>query len=272
MEKFNLNWHTFLPHVNDTYKELFETKKFSDVTLISDDLHQFKAHKFILSSCSVLFQSLLGNYEVVSPFLYLRGVSHQELESILQFIYLGVATSHQERMNIFLDVAQDLQIKEIGEGKESVENVELPSSKAPFPVDKEEVQSNHNEGEYFEADTVISNTNQSEWSCGLCDKKLTTRKGLLQHVESKHRGKKYLCHQCDHQATNSSNLKLHVKKVHEGLRYPCNHCEFKAAQSNILKIHVESIHLGIKYPCKFCDFKATRADTLKYHLAKFHED
>ena len=123
-----------------------------------------------------------------------------------------------------------------------MENVELPSFQVSFPEDTKEEQSNHDDGGNLEAETVIAKTNQSEWSCGLCDKKLTTRKGLLQHVESKHRGKKYLCHQCDHQATNSSNLKLHVKKVHEGIRYHCIDCDFKATRSNILKRHVESIH------------------------------
>ena len=237
-----MTWYTFLPHIKDSFKELFESKKFSDVTLISDDQHQFKAHKFILSSCSAMFQSLLESDEVVSPFIYLRGVNHQELESILQYIYLGVATFHQERMNIFFAVAQDLQIKEIGEGKISVENVELPSFQVSFPEDTKEEQLNHDEGGDFEAETVIAKTNQTEWACGLCDKKLTTRTGLLYHVQSKHRGKKYPCHQCDHQATNSSNLNLHVKKVHEGIRYHCIDCDFKATRSNILKRHVESIH------------------------------
>ena len=242
MEKSNMTWYTFLPHIKDSFKELFESKKFSDVTLISDDQHQFKAHKFILSSCSTMFKRILENGDILTPYIYLRGVNHQELESILQFIYLGVATFHQERMNIFLGVAQDLQIKEIGEGKESVENVELPSFQVSFPEDTKEEQLNHDEVGDFEAETVIAKTNQSEWACGLCDKKLTTRTGLLYHVQSKHRGKKYPCQQCDHQATNSSNLNLHVKKVHEGIRYHCIDCDFKATRSNILKRHVESIH------------------------------
>ena len=109
------------------------------------------------------------------------------------------------------------------------------------PRSKEE-HSNHDERGNFEAETVIAKTNQSEWACGLCDKKLTTRTGLLYHIQSKHKGKKHPCQQCDHQATNSSNLNLHVKKVHEGIRYHCIDCDFKATRSNILKRHVESIH------------------------------
>ena len=35
------------------------------------------------------------------------------MESILEFMYLGVATLYQERMYEFLDVAKNLQIKDI---------------------------------------------------------------------------------------------------------------------------------------------------------------
>merc|ERR1712189_167776 len=135
MEKFNLTWHTYQPHINNSHKELYETKKFSDVTLVSDDHQQFKAHKFILSSSSTMFQSILSDDNAVAPFIYLRGVNHHELESILQFIYLGEATFNQERMNILLDVAQDLQIKEIGENKQSEQYDELPSSQEPSKVE-----------------------------------------------------------------------------------------------------------------------------------------
>ena len=37
------------------------------------------------------------------------------MESILEYMYLGVATFYQERMNEFLNVAQNLEIKEISE-------------------------------------------------------------------------------------------------------------------------------------------------------------
>merc|ERR1712189_132104 len=127
MEKFNLTWHTYQPHINNSYKELYETKRFSDVTLVSDDHQQFKAHKFILSSSSTMFQSILGDDDAAASCIFLRGVNHLELESILQFIYLGKATFYQERMNILLDIAHDLQIKEIGENKLIEQYDELPS-------------------------------------------------------------------------------------------------------------------------------------------------
>ena len=40
------------------------------------------------------------------------------MESILEFMYLGVATFYQERMNEFLNVAKNLEIKEISKDVE----------------------------------------------------------------------------------------------------------------------------------------------------------
>ena len=45
--------------------------------------------------------------------MYLRGIQFCELESIMQFIYLGEATFFEERMDEFLVVARLLEIKEL---------------------------------------------------------------------------------------------------------------------------------------------------------------
>ena len=64
----------------------------SDVTLVSDDKIPFFAHKYVLSASSPVFKTVLLNKSQSNPLIYLRGVIHQELESILQFIYLGEAS------------------------------------------------------------------------------------------------------------------------------------------------------------------------------------
>ena len=112
-DKFNLTWHTFQTHTNELLSELYTSTIFSDVTLVCDDHLQLKAHKFVLNACSSMFRNILEN-NIPSPVIYLRGVAKEEMGSILQFMYLGEATLHQERMNEFMKVARDLDIKEIG--------------------------------------------------------------------------------------------------------------------------------------------------------------
>ena len=60
---------------------------------------------------------------------YLRGIKSYELESILQFMYLGEGRFYHERMREFIKVAQDLEVKEISDG------VELPSEEAEETVE-----------------------------------------------------------------------------------------------------------------------------------------
>ena len=51
-EKYNLNCDTFSDHLKLMFKDLYQEGSHSDVTLVSDDQTQFKAHKIVLSACS----------------------------------------------------------------------------------------------------------------------------------------------------------------------------------------------------------------------------
>ena len=55
MKEINFKWNQFDAHNTELLRTLLETKRFSDVTLVSDDQHQIKAHKFILSASSSIF-------------------------------------------------------------------------------------------------------------------------------------------------------------------------------------------------------------------------
>ena len=69
----NLNWQSFSSNFARFSKELLCDDKLADVTLVSEDLIQYQAHKIILCSCSELFRSLLVNNPHPNPMLYLKG-------------------------------------------------------------------------------------------------------------------------------------------------------------------------------------------------------
>ena len=48
---------------------------------------------------------------VQNPAIYLRGVRHEDIKNILEFMYLGEVSVAQEDLDSFLSVAQDLCIK-----------------------------------------------------------------------------------------------------------------------------------------------------------------
>ena len=121
-EKFNLTWHTYTDHLREMLHDMMSSNELTDVTLVSEDKKKFKAHKVVLSACSSVFKSIISDTFLSSPIIYLRGIQSFEIESILQFIYLGEATFYQERMNEFINVAKSLEIKEISKDIEIPEN------------------------------------------------------------------------------------------------------------------------------------------------------
>ena len=112
-ERFNLSWDSHTTHLREMLHSMLRSNELTDVTLVCDDKTQFKAHKIVLSACSSVFRSIIIGLPQNNSVIYLKGINHQEMESILEFMYLGVATFYQERLNEFLNVAKSFEIKEM---------------------------------------------------------------------------------------------------------------------------------------------------------------
>ena len=123
-EKLHLGWENFSKHQLLFLKYLYQEGQYSDVTLVSDDQTQFKVHKIVLSASSTVFKNIIDNNPTPHSLIYLRGIKSCELESILQFIYLGEARFYQERLGDFIKVAKDLEVEGISDGVESPEENE----------------------------------------------------------------------------------------------------------------------------------------------------
>ena len=257
-EKFNLTWHTFSVHGQELFKNLLETQELTDVTLISDDQHQYKVHKFILSACSTVFRTILRSNPLNSS-IYLRGIHHEELESILQFIYLGEASFYHERMNEFLNVAKNLDIKEIGktvfnEDEDNEVEDQNQSFEQEDPVESDYSESND---EAILSRTTSENQNKySSYSRTLDDQKPEV--------------KKYPCQQCEYQANQLGHLKHHIKVKHDGFKYQCQQCDYQTSWTKNLRQHIKVKHEGIKYQCQQCDFQAKYPTGLQYHVKSKH--
>ena len=114
MQKYTLTWRSYSDHLRETLKEMMTTTEFADVTLVTDDKQQIRAHRNILSAASPVFKNILQlDRKNVNPVIYLRGIKHSEMESIMQFIYLGEARFYEERMSEFIAVFKNLEIKDL---------------------------------------------------------------------------------------------------------------------------------------------------------------
>ena len=110
---YNLSWHTFTTHLSEVSRELYRDKYFSDITLVSDDLRTVPAHRIVLSAASPVLKKLLMINPTVQTQLFLKGIKHQQLDSVLKFIYHGEVQVPSNEIDSFLRAGSDLEIPEL---------------------------------------------------------------------------------------------------------------------------------------------------------------
>ena len=83
MFQYEISWNSFQAHLASHQSQLFEDKMFADVTLVTDDMTSYKAHKTVLSGASDLFKNLFMLDTSSQPLIFIRGVQNRELEGLL---------------------------------------------------------------------------------------------------------------------------------------------------------------------------------------------
>ena len=285
-ENYNLTWHNYSDHLKNMMKELMMNDDYSDVTLVTEDKKYLKANVYVLSACSPVFKEIFKRDKNSSSIMYLRGIHFPEMESILQFIYLGNATFYEERMDEFLAVAKLLEIKELC----NAENLIMQDRYAPTndeqykkPLQNDFVPPTNKVEEQTENTEVFKNyVNQKRkrepvgpigrYECKTCQKKFMYQSHLNRHIQSKHEGVKYSCDKCDYQATQPHHLTTHFQSKHEDIRYACDECDYKATHKGALTRHIQSQHEGVMYTCDKCDYQVARQDNLTRHIQLKHDD
>ena len=126
-----LRWNNFQSSLATTLEILWDEESFCDVTLFCGG-QEIRAHKVVLSACSMMFKSLLKNNICQHPIIILHDVSLRILEAILQFIYKGEVNIEQDQLKSLLRAASLLQIRGlagIAENEVDLENQPLTKPK-----------------------------------------------------------------------------------------------------------------------------------------------
>ena len=90
--------YIYSDHLRKMLNDMMTSSEFADVTHVTDDKLQIRAHRSILSACCPVFKNILQlDSNIVHPIIYLRGIQYSEMEPILQFIYQGKARFCEER-------------------------------------------------------------------------------------------------------------------------------------------------------------------------------
>ena len=279
-----LEWSDFRKNLAISLQELHSEKKFSDVTLVSEDKTQFQAHKTVLAACSPILKNMLLDSQDSHTWLYLTGVYHEEVQALLDLMYMGDTKMEQRMTKEFMELVTALGLKELTEECAESEAVFF----SPSPIVKLECEPSHTEEIMFKEEPVdddnwnISNSNEDdnqscadlskpEYKCDVCDKVFNKRPSMMLHKKVKHEGVRYACDQCDYQATQMTSLKTHKKSKHEGVKHKCDQCDYTAKQQSDIRKHRQFVHEGVRHYCDQCNYEGTTQGNLKKHKQAVHE-
>ena len=283
-EKFKVNWKSFSDHVSDMMVEMMRSSDLTDVTLVTDDKKQFRAHKFVLNSCSPVFRSIIASSHGKDANIYLRGIQHEEISSLLEFMYTGKASVTHERINEFLNVAKNLEIKELSAGVQTFNNSNLPKFEEErnvgndimdtFMLPVAEVKENRKVLEYF--------SNGEKPTKGgpiyIEDKRQEPKMKQKMSPEIEYKSHNSIpeeqslkCKECSKEFSNKEILTKHFAAIHKGEKYQCNLCERTFSTKSNIESHIKTVHERSKFPCPQCQKQFSNKKYLKTHIHFEHE-
>ena len=264
-EKFSLKLNEFHENIGSASNNLRDDTNFTDITLISEDYQQIKAHKVILSSSSPFFMNILKLNKHPNPLIYLKGFKAKDLKSIIDFMYYGSTEVHHENLKTFLSVAEELQLKGLT-GDE--EHIEIPEAKE------------HIKSEELNSPPTFFTQKQNHLSNNEFDASPAYNKEYKPNTTATPMAKNNLSDQVSFEGGNAEDLKAVVwsKISQTGRVLTCTVCGKTKDRSTDrdanahMANHVESIHVnGVTYNCPKCDKTFRSKHALHQHKYKHHK-
>ena len=289
-ENYSLIWQAFTGHLQLMLRELYESEKFSDLTLICDDQTEFRVHQSVLSVSSPVLGRIIDNCPAQHPLIYLRGIQSEEIQSILQFIYLGEAKVSPQRIEEFIRVAKDLRVKEIKDNLDVIEeeNKDFPDDPSYFTenfIDDEKKENVDNKKEIYDLiddkeSPVIQYNNKATENENIQEPfpSIKTGDGANKSVCQTNEDLNFefktipctFSAGCNYRARTKKQLDKHVETIHEK-KLQCSECGQRFVRRSVLLNHVEAKHEGIRYPCDQCSYQSVSVTLLKRHSKIVHE-
>ena len=291
ISSYNLSWPKFTSCFTSSFKQLSENDLFSDITLICEQNKQLKAHKVILGACSTFFRNILAHLPQHPSYLYLDGMSYQDLRDAVRFMYLGEVRVEKKNLDTFMLVCKKLEILGLtGENLASIndnstlEEVDKDDEANESPEENVKVE-NHDHSEELDddenvhLDEITTNPSESENGSDAIENNLedeeqeSTNDSIINFkpVRTIRNGKPvFACDKCEYVTSGKLRLKYHIDAKHLNIRYPCSKCEYTSIQPSDLKKHKRFKHDKIRaYACEACPYKAfDKPSLLKHAISK----
>ena len=268
-DNYQIQWTEYSDHFQNSLHSMLISNELTDVTLVCDDKKVLKAHKLVLSTCSSVFRTIIQSMPGNNSLIYLRGIHHQDMESILQYMYIGGAEVKKEKLDDFLKLATNLELAYFNKlDLEKSRNENVVDVHEPYnEISENPFESFFNVQEYNES--LESQPNYKPVICSLCDYQAENHVLLRAHQKSEHEIDNNICNVCDFQASSPGGLKRHLVSVHSQ-KYECEKCSYSTKDGQNLKRHIKIVHEKIKYSCSQCSHKASTTSHLKSHMLNKH--
>ena len=110
IENVMFHWNDFSDNMSTSLRDVYRDEDLFDITLMSDT-DEIRAHKLILSACSLHFRKILQRLrQIPNPVIYLNGVSHSDLTAILEFMYNGEVSIPKDEVESFFNTARAFMV------------------------------------------------------------------------------------------------------------------------------------------------------------------
>ena len=305
MKQYFIAWDSFPINLLQYIKEIAYRNVFTDVTLVSDDKVEFRAHQVILACFSEIFRDCVPEHQDTITIL-LPGIKSNVLQVLIDFIYTGNTTfevNNMVKVEDLLEAGRCLRIQGIKEANFHQQNSD---EKYPISIKLEEFKAEdekslRNKQRNFKRifdlderinilcsqcdfitkddlemkDHIILNHVEEERYCTICDNKsFPTWKKFRNHIRDVHKHQFRWCNHCEFLALSISDLKDHVAQIHssKGSNIKCDQCSKKLPSQRNLKIHLAVKHGCRIFSCTECDYKTSyRKDSVRTHIESAHK-
>merc|ERR1712142_370870 len=148
----------FEANIRDSFSKLRNDQRFYDVTLVTEDGKHIQAHKIILSAGSHFFNDIFMKSNPKDMLIYLKGISSDKLEPIIEFLYNGETFITQEEVKVFIDTGKELQVKGLeGELTGIEDNHDKKQNNSCFSENEEYEYDDNNLNEEGFSEKVVGN-------------------------------------------------------------------------------------------------------------------
>ena len=263
MGKFCLEDNDFTINVRETFKNFRENRKLFDVTLATDDGQHLEAHKIILSTGSHFFNDIFMKSNHTNMLVYLKGISSNNLEHVVEFLYKGVTSIPAEELKEFLETGKELGVKGLQcDAQNSPSELSAEKRECKTPQRNEDgSDANNDSWDSHELSAVSENdTTESITVTGTVVKtedielQVKTNEEIGNKIEQMIRkvSDGWNCNICGRISTTKQLIKSHAGTHIEGISHECHICSKTFSVKRYLKQHISNVHSESSFSCELC--------------------